>query len=157
LERVAAVAHGFLGADLAALCREAGMVCARDSQADGAGSALFVRMVHFQKALADFRLSTMRELSTDIAETRWEDIGGLEEPKRLLREALDWPLVYAARYRHAGADAPKGILLTGESGTGKTLLAQAVGTMTEINFIVARGPELLSKWVGESERGIREV
>jgi transitional endoplasmic reticulum ATPase len=157
LERVAAVTHGFLGADLAALCREAGMVCARDGHAEGPGSPLFVRMAHFQKALADFRLSTMRELSTDIAETHWKDIGGLEEPKRLLKEALDWPLVYGARFKHAGARAPKGILLTGASGTGKTLLAQAVGTTTEVNFIVARGPELLSKWVGESERGIREV
>ncbi|WP_454859021.1 ATP-binding protein [Rhizobium binxianense] len=99
----------------------------------------------------------MRELTTEIAETRWEDIGGLDEPKRLLKEALDWPLVYGARFKHAGASAPKGILLTGGSGTGKTLLAQAVGTTTEVNFIVARGPELLSKWVGESERGIREV
>ncbi|WP_454858959.1 AAA family ATPase [Rhizobium binxianense] len=157
LERVAAVTHGFLGADLAALCREAGMACAREAQAEGDGSALFVRMAHFQKALSDFRLSTMRELSSDIAETRWEDIGGLEEPKRLLKEALDWPLVYGARFAHAGAHAPKGILLTGGSGTGKTLLAEAVGTTTEVNFIVARGPELLSKWVGESERGIREV
>lgn len=157
LERVAAVTHGFLGADLAALCREAGMACARDGGTVARGSALFVRMTHFQKALADFRLSTMRELSTNIAETRWEDIGGLDGPKRLLKEALDWPLIYGARFRHAGAHAPKGILLTGESGTGKTLLAQAVGSTTEVNFIVARGPELLSKWVGESERGIREV
>jgi len=157
LERVAAMAHGFLGADLAALCREAGMACARDAQAAGAGAALFVRKAHFQKALADFRLSTIRELSTDITETRWEDIGGLEEPKRLLKEALDWPLFYRARFKFASACAAKGILLTGASGTGKTLLAEAVGTMTEVNFIVARGPELLSKWVGESERGIRDV
>ena len=157
MERIAAVTHGFLGADLAALCREAGMACARGAQAEEAGSALFVRMMHFEKALADFRLSTMRELTTDIAETRWEDIGGLEEPKRLLKEALDWPLVYGARFKHVGARAPRGILLTGASGTGKTLLAQAVGTTTEVNFIVARGPELLSKWVGESERGIREI
>jgi len=157
LERVAAVTHGFLGADLAALCREAGMACARDSHAEDRRLALYVRMEHFQKALADFRLSTMRELSTEIAETRWEDIGGLEEPKCLLKEALDWPLAYGARFKYAGAQAPKGILLTGGSGTGKTLLAQAVGTTTEVNFIVARGPELLSKWVGESERGIREL
>tara|TARA_R110000868_G_scaffold165328_6_gene398825 strand:+ start:412511 stop:414682 length:2172 start_codon:yes stop_codon:yes gene_type:complete len=157
LERVSAVTHGFLGADLAALCREAGMACARDNQTEESKSALFVRMVHFQKALADFRLSTMRELSSDIAETCWEDIGGLEKEKHLLREALDWPLTYASRFTYATAYAPKGILLTGGSGTGKTLLAQAVGTTTEVNFIVARGPELLSKWVGESERGIREV
>ncbi len=157
LERVAAVTHGFFGADLAALCREAGMACARDTRAGDGQPSLFVRMEHFQKALADFRLSTMRELSTDIAETRWEDIGGLGEVKRLLREALDWPLAYGARFNHARAHAPKGILLAGDSGTGKTLLAQAVGTTTEVNFIVARGPELLSKWVGESERGIREI
>ncbi|SEQ83074.1 AAA family ATPase [Thalassovita taeanensis] len=157
LEWIAAVTHGFLGADLAALCREAGMACARDGHAEDAGSPFFVRLAHFQQALVNFRLSTMRELSSDIAETRWEDIGGLGEEKRQLKEALDWPLLYGARFQHAGAHAPKGILLTGESGTGKTLLAQAVGTTTEMNFIVARGPELLSKWVGESERGIREV
>jgi transitional endoplasmic reticulum ATPase len=157
LERVAAVTHGFLGADLAALCREAATVCARDWKGEGSLSALFVRMAHFNKALADFRLSTMREMSSDITETHWDDIGGLDEPKRLLKEALDWPLLYAPRFKHAEAHAPKGILLTGGSGVGKTLLAQAVGTTTEVNFIVARGPELLSKWVGESERGIREV
>jgi len=157
LERVAGITHGFLGADLAALCREAGMASARDAGAEKFASPLFVRMAHFQKALANFRLSTMRELSTDIAETRWEDIGGLDEPKRLLKEALEWPLIYSARFQHAGVRPPKGILLTGESGTGKTLLAQAVGSTTEVNFIVARGPELLSKWLGESERGIREV
>ena len=157
LERLAAITHGFLGADLAALCREAGMASARTANTKGFESALFVGMSHFQRALADFRLSTMRELSTDIAETRWEDIGGLDEQKRLLKEALEWPLVYGARFQHAGARAPRGILLTGESGTGKTLLAQAVGSTTEVNFIVARGPELLSKWLGESERGIREV
>ncbi|MBB4022475.1 AAA family ATPase [Actibacterium naphthalenivorans] len=161
LERVAAVTHGFLGADLAALCREAGMASARDSQrGDQSGDTrapLFVTMAHFQDALASFRLSTIRELSTDIAETQWDDIGGLAKEKRLLQQAIDWPLLYGARFRHAGAHAPKGILLTGGSGTGKTLLAQAVGTTTEVNFIVARGPELLSKWVGESERGIRDV
>jgi transitional endoplasmic reticulum ATPase len=156
LDRVAAVTHGFLGADLAALCREAGMACVRELPAQG-GGALFVRMAHFQRALADFRLSTMREMTTDINETRWEDIGGLEAQKRLLQQALDWPLLHASRFELARAHAPKGILLTGASGTGKTLLAQAVGTTTEVNFIVARGPELLSKWVGESERGIREV
>ncbi|HEX5806177.1 MAG TPA: AAA family ATPase [Macromonas sp.] len=157
LERLAAVTHGFLGADLAALCREAGMACARERSAEGAGAPLFVRMAHFHKALADFKLSTMRELTTEINETRWEDIGGLEDQKRLLRQGLEWPLLHGRRFKLAGAHAPKGVLLTGPSGTGKTLLAQAVGTTTEVNFIVARGPELLSKWVGESERGIREV
>lgn len=157
LARVAAVTHGFLGADLAALCREAGLICARDWKGEGSPSACFVRMAHFHQALADFRLSTMREMSSDIAETQWEDIGGLDEPKRLLKEALDWPLRYASRFRHVGAHAPRGILLTGGPGVGKTLLAQAVGTTTGVNFIVARGPEMLSKWVGESERGIREV
>ncbi|WP_175487197.1 AAA family ATPase [Epilithonimonas hungarica] len=157
LERVAAVTHGFLGADLAALCREAGMACAREAGTGIQQKPLFVHFNHFLTALSDFRLSTMRELSTEITETRWEDIGGLEEQKQQLKEALDWPLIYGSRFEYANAYAPKGILLTGESGTGKTLLAQAVGSTTEVNFIVARGPELLSKWVGESERGIREV
>ncbi|WP_052743308.1 AAA family ATPase [Pseudomonas veronii] len=167
LERIAAVTHGFLGADLAALCREAAMACAQDSRVSAQGgdaaddslmlSMLFVRMAHFLTALGEFRLSTMRELSSEIAQTRWDDIGGLDQPKRQLMEALEWPLKYAARFEYAQVYPPKGILLTGKTGTGKTLLAQAVGTNTEVNFIVVKGPELLSKWVGDSERGIREL
>lgn len=157
LDQVAAITHGFLGADLAALCREAAMASVRNIDLDNLKSPIFVHRKHFQEALAHFRLSTMRELSTEVTETHWEDIGGLEEQKRVLKEALEWPLRYSDRFQRAGACAPRGILLTGESGSGKTLLAQAVGSTTEVNFVVARGPELLSKWVGESERGIREV
>jgi transitional endoplasmic reticulum ATPase len=157
LERIAAVTHGFLGADIAALCREAAMASAREVRSQDRPVSLFVSMDHFHKALADFRLSTLREVSGEIIETHWEDIGGLDGPKRLLKEALYWPLLYKARFQQVGAHAPKGVLLTGGPGTGKTLLAQAVGTTTEVNFIVARGPELLSKWVGESERSIRDV
>lgn len=157
LERIAAITHGFFGADLAALCREAGMICVRDRSITEADASLFVRMEHFQEALANFHLSSMREMATDVPETHWEDIGGLTEQKRLLKQSIEWPLIYGDRFHQAGAHIPSGILLTGDSGTGKTLLGQAVGTTTEVNFIVARGPELLSKWVGESERGIREV
>lgn len=157
LERIAAITHGFFGADLAALCREAGMICVRESSTTEAGVLLFVRMEHFQKALVNFNLSSMREVSTDIPETHWEDIGGLVEAKHLLKQSIEWPLIYGDRFRQAGAHMPSGILLTGGSGTGKTLLGQAVGTTTEVNFIIVKGPELLSKWVGESERGIREV
>ncbi|CUU59776.1 transitional endoplasmic reticulum ATPase [Parafrankia irregularis] len=164
LESVAATTHGFLGADLAQLCREAAMARAREAlRDDRAGqcsedaATLFVHREDFHKALAEIRLSTIRELSSDVPYTRWEDIGGLDEAKRILGEQLGWPLRYGDRFAHADARPPRGILLTGAPGTGKTLLAQAVGSTTEVNFIVAKGPELLSKWVGESERGIREV
>lgn len=164
LEAVAAATHGFLGADLAQLCREAAMARAREALRDDQApqhpddtETLFVRGEHFRRALSEIRLSTIRELSSDVPRTRWEDIGGLRDAKRTLREQLDWPLRYSDRFAHADARPPRGILLTGAPGTGKTLLAQAVGTTTEVNFIVAKGPEMLSKWVGESERGIREV
>jgi transitional endoplasmic reticulum ATPase len=164
LRAIAEAAHGFLGADLAQLCREAAMACAREAMRDGHNprrpddtAMLFVRKTHFHAALGGIRLSTIRELSSDVPYTRWEDIGGLEDAKRTLREQLDWPIRYAERFAHAGARQPRGILLTGAPGTGKSLLAQAVGSTTDVNFIVAKGPELLSKWVGESERGIREV
>lgn len=164
LEKIAAITHGFLGADLAALCREAAMVCARNaitleeaSQSHNTRASLFVTMDAFQKALTDFKLSTLRELCSDVAEISWDDIGGLAEQKQMLKESLEWPLTYRNRFYSSGAHPPKGVLLTGGSGTGKTLLAQAVGYSTEDNFITAKGPELLSKWVGDSERGIREV
>jgi len=163
LERVAARTHGFVGADLAALCREAAMTCARDLQRDGTGlngsdyARRFVRMAHFLTALGEIRISAIRELSTEIAEVRWDQVGGLDEVKQTLREQLEWPLLYAKRFAEAGAQPVRGILLTGKPGTGKTLLAQAIAGSTEVNFIVVNGPELVSKWVGESERGIRQV
>lgn len=167
LEQVASMTHGFFGADLAALCREAAMICIRDvllkhdfshsklSEEDLAG--VRVLMKHFATALNEVELSTTRQVSTEVAVVRWNDVGGLADVKELLRESVELPLKYSERFKYAQVRPPKGILLTGPSGTGKTLIAKAVATESEVNFISVKGPELLSKWVGESERGIREI
>jgi transitional endoplasmic reticulum ATPase len=118
LEKNAARTHGFVGADLAALCREAAMTCAREFQYHGtsrketpAYSKRFVRMEHFLSALGEIRISAIRELSTEIAEVRWDEIGGLSEIKRALQQQLSWPLLYPKRFEQAGAQPARGILL----------------------------------------------
>lgn len=114
-------------------------------------------MEDFLAALREVEPSALREVFVEVPATSWEDVGGLEGAKRLLREAVEWPLKYGALFETAGAKPPKGILLTGPPGCGKTLLAQAVASETRVNFISVKGPALLSKYVGESERGVREV
>jgi transitional endoplasmic reticulum ATPase len=118
---------------------------------------LIVTMDDFMEALKEVTPSAMREVYIETPDVRWSDIGGLEDVKRQLQEAVEWPLKYPELYKKLGHTMPKGILLHGPSGTGKTMLAKAVATESEANFISVRGPELLSKWVGESERGVREV
>lgn len=167
MERLAGITHGFLGADLAALCREAAMICTREvlpkidflrsELQDQELADIKVKMKHFNMALNEIELSTMRQVSTEVADVKWKDVGGLDEVKRILREAVEWPLKYCHRFEYVKTTPPKGILLTGVPGTGKTLIAKAVATESEVNFISVKGPELLSKWVGESERGIREI
>ena len=167
LERLAAITHGFVGADLAALCREAAMSCLRKvlpaidfTQATLPYEELLqleVTMDHFLEALNEIEPSAIREVFTEVADVKWEQVGGLDEVKRLLREAIEWPLKYGDRFAYAKTAPPKGVLLTGPPGTGKTLVAKAVASESEVNFISIKGPELLSKWVGESEKGIREV
>ena len=162
LGEIAAKTHGFLGADLAALCREAAMQCARDlkrnTELDAHTiEALKVSRRHFEQALAEFDLSTTRQVNTEIAEARWQHVGGHSRAKQMLRESVEWPLQYPERFAAAGAVPARGILLTGAPGTGKTLLARAIATESGVNFISVKGPELLSKWVGDSERSIREV
>lgn len=166
MEQIAALTHGFLGADLAALCREAAMVCIREYFSEVNDEAarseikvedIKVKMKHFETALNEFDLSTTRQVSTEVSEVNWDDIGGLTEIKNMLRESVELPLKYSERFEYAKIRPPKGILLTGASGTGKTLLVKALATESEVNFISVNGPELLSKWVGESERGIREI
>jgi transitional endoplasmic reticulum ATPase len=167
IEEIATITHGFLGADLAALCREAAVCCVRDilpkfgvpdfQFTENEISNIKVKMTHFESALKDFELSTTRELSTDIPDVNWEDIGGLEEIKNILKDSIELPLKYSDRFKEIQVKSPKGILLTGAPGTGKTLLAKALAHESGINFISVKGPELLSKWVGESERGIREI
>ncbi len=167
LNRIAMVTHGFVGADLEYLCKEAAMKCLRrllpdlDLNEEKVSPANLDRLVitrtDFEQAIRDVMPSAMREFYLESPDVDWQDIGGLEEVKRELQEAIEWPLKYPDMYAKLGHEAPKGIILYGPSGTGKTMLAKAVATGSEANFISVRGPELITKWVGESEKGIREV
>jgi transitional endoplasmic reticulum ATPase len=167
LERLAAITHGFVGADLEALSREAAMNALRRLMPDIDFAqvhipyeklmALEVTSSDFLAALAEVEPSAIREVFTEVPDVGWDDIGGLEEVKRLLIETVEWPLQYGPLFAHVHTTPPKGILLHGRPGTGKTLLAKAVAKESEANFISVKGPELLTKWVGESEKGVREV
>src|SRR6266496_840054 len=166
-DRVAAVTHGFVGADLEYLCKEAAMKCLRrllpelnleeEKIPPETLEKLVITMNDFDNAIKEIMPSAMREVYLESPDIPWTEIGGLEEVKRELQEAVEWPLRYPDLYTKLGHSMPKGLLMHGPSGTGKTLLAKAVATESEANFISVRGPELLSKWVGESERGIREI
>lgn len=167
LDELAAVTHGFVGSDLAALAREAAMNALRrvlpkinlDSKEipKEVLDELVVRKEDFEAALKEVRPSAMREIMIEIPTVTWDDIGGLEEVKQLLREAVELPLINPEAFRRLGIRAPKGILLYGPPGTGKTLLAKAVANESQANFISAKGSDLLSKWYGESEQRIAEV
>ncbi len=167
IPHVAAITHGFVGADLEALCREAAMLCLRRLMPAidfSSGQipyetlrSLEVRMADFEAALCEVEPSAIREVFVEVPDVGWNDVGGLEEVKNLLIESVEWPLKYADVFTRAGVRPPKGILLTGPPGCGKTLLAKAVASQTQVNFISVKGPSLLSKWVGESERGVRDV
>ena len=165
--RISAVTHGFVGADLEYLCKEAAMKCLRRMLPEinlengkvppETLDKLVIMRGDFEEAIKDVMPSAMREVFLESPDVSWSDIGGLDDVKRELQEAVEWPLKYPDLYSKIGHTVPKGILLHGASGTGKTLLAKAVATESEANFISVKGPELLSKWVGESERGVREV
>jgi transitional endoplasmic reticulum ATPase len=167
LEKISAVTHGFVGADLEYLCKEAAMKTLRrvlpemkleeEKLQPEFLNKLEVTGKDFEDALRDVTPSAMREVYIETPDVKWHDVGGLENVKKELQEAVEWPLKYPDLYQKIGYSMPKGVLLHGHSGTGKTLLAKAVATESEANFISVRGPELLSKWVGESERGVREV
>ncbi len=167
LERLAEITHGFVGADLEALCREAAMITLRQlmPDIDFAKShipyerllELEVTMDNFLTALGEVEPSAIREVFTEVPDVRWEDIGGLEEVKEILKETVEWPLKYPELFAQAKTAPPKGILLYGPPGTGKTLLAKGVANESEVNFISVKGPALMSKWMGESEKGVREV
>ncbi len=166
-DKIAGVTHGFVGADLEYLCKEAAMKCLRrllpelnledEKVPPETLEKLVINMNDFDYATREITPSAMREVYVEPPDVKWEDIGGLENVKRELQEAVEWPLKYPALYKELKHNIPKGILLHGPSGTGKTLLAKAVATESEANFISVKGPELLSKWVGESEKGIREI
>ncbi|MBI2458239.1 MAG: CDC48 family AAA ATPase [candidate division NC10 bacterium] len=167
LEALAEITHGFVGADLEALCREAAMVALRallpriefDVGAIPYETLMELRITrdHFFEALKEVEPSALREIAVEVPDVRWEDVGGLQAVREDLLEAIEWPLKYAPLFKHSGARSPKGILLHGLPGTGKTLLAKAVATESRANFISVKGPQLMSKWVGEAERGVREV
>jgi transitional endoplasmic reticulum ATPase len=167
LEKIAATSHGYVGADLEYLCKEAAMKCLRrllpeinladEKIPTETLDKLIVNGEDYQFAFLEVTPAGMREVYIEKPDIKWDQIGGLEIVKRELQEAVEWPMKYPVLYSQLGYRMPRGILLHGPSGTGKTLLAKAVATESEANFISVKGPELLSKWVGESERGIREI
>jgi transitional endoplasmic reticulum ATPase len=167
LEEIARVTHGFVGADLQALAKEAAILAVRrvlpeinmeqNKVPAKTLNKIKVRMQDFQEALRDVQPSAMREVLVQVPNVKWEDIGGLTSVKEELTEAVEWPLKHAKLFEKGDVKPPTGILLFGPPGTGKTLIAKAVANESEANFISIKGPELISKWVGESEKGVREV
>ncbi len=166
LEDIADRTHGFVGADISALVREAAMKALRrylpQIKIDEAVpreilNSMQVTSSDFEAALKDVEPSAMREVLVELSEISWDDVGGLDEAKQEIIEAVEWPLKRPEKFEKMGIRPPRGILLYGPPGTGKTLLAKAVANESSANFISIRGPQLLSKWVGESEKAIREV
>src|SRR6188472_493251 len=167
LDILADISHGFVGADLQSLSKEAAIRALRrvlpeidlSSESIPAETLrkIIVTMQDFTDVIKEMEPSAMREVFVEVPDVRWEDIGGLSSIKQELQEAVEWPLKYQAVFTYADAMPPKGILLYGPPGTGKTLMAKAAANESEANFISIKGPELLSKWVGESEKGVREV
>src|SRR3989440_7077684 len=165
--RLAQLTPGFVGADLEALCREAAMIALRrvlphiDYERGYIPYEplvnLNITMADFQAALREIEPSTTREVYVEVSETSWDDIGGMDRTKELLTEGVEWPLRYPEVYSHAKVEPPRGVLLSGPPGSGKTLIARALANQCEASFISIKGPELLSKWVGESEKGVREI
>ncbi|MEK0319618.1 MAG: CDC48 family AAA ATPase [Nitrosopumilus sp.] len=167
LEQISKITHGFVGADLQVLSKEAAMRSLRrilpeiDLDEEKVSSEILQKIQitseDFRDALKEVRPSALREVQVQIPDVSWDDVGGLDQLKEELREAVEWPIKYKEAFDYVNVETPKGILLYGKPGTGKTLIAKAVAKMTESNFISIKGPELLSKWVGESEKGIREI
>jgi transitional endoplasmic reticulum ATPase len=166
LQSMAERTHGFVGADVEALAKEAAMLAIREilPQIDLEKTIpqeilndLQIEMINFENALSSIEPSALREVLIIQPTETWDDVGGLEEAKLQLREVIEWPLKYPELYRHLNSKPPNGILLYGPPGTGKTLIAKALAHETEINFISVKGPEFLSKWVGESEKAVRET
>ena len=167
LEKLADISHGFVGADLQSLAKEAAMRALRrvlpeinlssESIPLDTLRKIVVRMQDFMDVIKEMEPSAMREVFVEVPDIKWEDIGGLSSIKQELQEAVEWPLKYNQIFTYSDATPPKGILLYGPPGTGKTLMAKAAANESEANFISIKGPELLSKWVGESEKGVREI
>ncbi|WP_054858036.1 CDC48 family AAA ATPase [Vulcanisaeta sp. JCM 16159] len=170
IDEIAEMTHGYTGADLAALVKEAAMIRLREAidvtkeiDLDQPQippeqlTRIRIRMRDFLEAMKYIQPTVLREVIVEVPEIHWDDIGGYDHVKQELKEMVEWPLKYPRYFEELGVDPPKGILLFGPPGTGKTLLAKAVATESNANFIAVRGPEILSKWFGESERAIREI
>ena len=168
LDDMAEITYGFVGADIAALCREAAMVVLRkvisdlnlqsnDPLSEEILEKLIITKDDFMYALKTVRPSALREVLIEKPTTKWEDIGGQEDAKQELQEAVEWPLQNHAAFERLGIKPPTGVLLYGPPGTGKTMLAKAVANESKANFILVNGPELMSKWVGESEKAVRKI
>lgn len=162
LDRLADMTHGFTGADLQSLCREAAMAVLRRHEtalAEGGMSpaGLHLAMGDFEQTVRQITPTALREVTVEVPRVRWSEVGGAGEAKQRLQESILWPMLHAGTYARYDLQPPKGVILHGPPGTGKTLLARALATEAQVNFIALRGPELLSKYVGESERGVREV
>ena len=159
--------HGFVGADISALVRESAMKALRrylpeiDLEKEEISPEVLekmeVKMADFREAMKEIEPSALREIYLEIPEVSWEDVGGLNEVKERLKESIEWPLTRPEMFDHFGINPPRGIVLFGAPGTGKTLLAKAIASEAKANFITIKGPELISKWVGQSEKAIREV
>lgn len=166
LDEIAETTHGFVGADLETLCKESAMRVLRRVLPDIKPDEeipqeilqqMIIKKGDFKEALKEVQPSALREVLVQVPNITWNDIGGLDSAKQELREAVEWPLKYPDNFEKFGVRPPKGVLIYGPPGTGKTLLAKAVANESQSNFIAVKGPELLSKWVGESEKGVREV
>jgi transitional endoplasmic reticulum ATPase len=167
LKQISKTTHGFVGADLEVLSKEAAMKSLRrilpeiDYDEEKISSEILEKIQitsdDFREALKEVSPSALREVQVQVPNVSWDDVGGLDDLKEELKEAVEWPIKYKDAYDYVDVESPKGILLHGPPGTGKTMIAKALAKMTESNFISIKGPELLSKWVGESEKGVREI
>jgi len=167
MEKLAEITHGFVGADLEALAREAAMTALRKilPQIDFEMAeipyellmSLEVTMDNFMDAMKEVEPSAIREVFVEVPDVKWDDVGGLDDIKEALKETVEWPLKYAELFKKADTKPPKGIILHGKPGTGKTYLAKALASESGVNFISVKGPQILSRYIGESEKGVREL
>ncbi|XP_076005308.1 ATPase family gene 2 protein homolog A isoform X2 [Genypterus blacodes] len=162
--QLADAAHGYVGADLAAVCKEAGLRALRRALAGSHPPSdlqlmgkVTVTLQDLQWATSVVKPSAMREVAIDVPKVRWSDVGGMEEVKLKLKQAVEWPLRHPEAFTRMGIQPPKGVLLYGPPGCSKTMIAKALANESGLNFLAVKGPELLSKYVGESERAVREV
>jgi len=158
LQYLASVTHGYVGADLSALCKEAGLMFMKEilKEVDHQGE-LKISMKHFKNSLCNVQPSALKAMTVDVPKVYWKDVGGQDLVKQLLKEAVEWPLKHPDSFKRIGIKPPRGMLLYGPPGCSKTMMAKALATESGLNFISIKGPELFNKYLGESERAVREV